>query len=59
VGTVGAAYISHPSSKETEKTLQPGSFFWLDDGPWHGRVYQNDGDREARFIAIAFPYTHF
>jgi hypothetical protein len=50
-----AASITEPSSKETVKALQPGDFFWLDDGPWQNRLYQNDADKEARFIAIVFP----
>jgi hypothetical protein len=52
-----AASISSGSSKEPEKALQPGDFVWMDGGPGHGRVYQNRGDKEARFIQIVFPHA--
>jgi quercetin dioxygenase-like cupin family protein len=53
-----AASITWPTSNESAKTLQPGDFIWLDDGPWHDRLYQNSGDKEVRFIAIVFPRAH-
>jgi quercetin dioxygenase-like cupin family protein len=50
------ASITQAPSTEAVQTLQPGDFFWLDDGPWHNRLYQNSGDKEARFIAVVFPH---
>jgi len=52
-----AASISSKSSKESEKALQPGDFVWIDGGPGHERVFQNRGDKEARFIEIVFPHA--
>ena len=48
-----AASISAGPSKGPEKALQPGDFVWIDGG--HARMYQNSGDKEARFIEIIFP----
>ena len=50
-----AASISSGLPKEPEKPLQPGDFVWIDGGPGRERVYQNRGDKEARFIEIIFP----
>jgi len=50
-----AASISSVSPKGPEKALQPGDFVWMDGGPGHERVYQNRGDKEARFLEIIFP----
>jgi hypothetical protein len=41
------------SPKRKDKTMQPGDFVWLESR--HGRPYQNPGDKDARFIEIAFP----
>ena len=48
-----AATISR-SSKEPEKTLNPGDFVWLEGGSGHGRSYKNDSVKDARFIEIDF-----
>jgi hypothetical protein len=48
-----AATISG-SSKEPGKTLKAGDFVWLDGGSGQGRAYKNAGDKDARFIEIAF-----
>ena len=53
-----AASISGVSTKGTEKILQPGDFVWLDGGPGHEGMYENRGDKEARFIEILFPGGH-
>ncbi len=50
-----AASISSGSAKESEKSLQPGDFVWIDAGTGHERIYQNRRDKEARFIDIIFP----
>jgi hypothetical protein len=49
------ASISSGASKEPENALHPGDFAWIDGGSGHERVYQNRGDKEARFIEIIFP----
>lgn len=50
-----AASISSEPSQGPEKALQPGDFVWIDGGPGHERVYQNRGEKEARFVEILFP----
>ncbi len=51
-----ASIPSGPSKeKQPEKALQPGDFVWLGGGPGHEGMYQNRGDKEARFIEIIFP----
>ncbi len=54
VVALDAASISAGSSKEPKKELQPGDFVWIEGRSGHGRVYQNQGDKEARFIQILF-----
>lgn len=53
-----AASISSGSAKEQEKPLQPGDFVWSDGGLGHEHVYQNRGDKEARFVEFIFQRAH-
>jgi hypothetical protein len=53
-----AASISSGRSTKSEKELQPGDFVWLDGKPGHEGLYENRGDKEARFIEILFPGGH-
>ena len=48
-----AASISVGPSKESVEALQLGDFVWIDGG--HRRVYQNQTEKETRFIQIIFP----
>lgn len=50
-----AASISSQVPDGPGKALQPGDFVWLEGGSGRERVYQNRGDKEARFIEIIFP----
>jgi hypothetical protein len=50
-----AASISSGRSTKSEKGLKPGDFVWLDGKPGHEGLYENRGDKEARFIEILFP----
>jgi quercetin dioxygenase-like cupin family protein len=47
------ATISVGPSKQPDEALQPGDFVWIDGG--HRRVYQNQSEKETRFIQILFP----
>jgi hypothetical protein len=47
------AKIPSGSAKRKDETLEAGQFIWLESR--HGRPYQNPGDKDARFIEIAFP----
>ena len=47
-----AASISVGPSKESVEALQPADFVWIDGG--HRRVYQNQTEKETRFIQIIF-----
>lgn len=38
-----------------EKTLKAGDFLWLNAGAASARTYQNQGDKDARFIEFIFP----
>jgi hypothetical protein len=49
-----AALLSDPDQKK-EKQLDPGDFLWFPGRADLQRVYQNRGDKEARFIEIQFP----
>jgi len=53
-----AASISSGRSTKSEKELKPGDFEWLDGKPGHEGLYENHGDKEARFIEILFPGGH-
>jgi len=49
-----AATISPGDCKQSERALKPGDFVWVDGASGHARVYQNRGDKDARFIEIIF-----
>jgi uncharacterized Zn-binding protein involved in type VI secretion len=49
-----AASISAGTSREPERAMQPGDFAWIDGASGPGRMYQNRGDKEARFVEIIF-----
>ncbi len=50
-----ATISSGPSQqKQREEAWQPGDFVRLDGGAGHKGMYQNRGDKEARFIEILF-----
>lgn len=53
-----AASISSGRSTKSEKALQPGDFVWLDGRPGREGLYENHGEKEARFIEILFPGGH-
>jgi quercetin dioxygenase-like cupin family protein len=49
-----AGSISYASSKGPEKALKPGDFVWIDRRSGQGPVYQNQSDKDTRFIEIIF-----
>jgi hypothetical protein len=42
------------TSKEPGKALKPGDYVWMDGGSGKGRVFKNNGTKDARFIEIDF-----
>jgi len=53
--SLDAGSISANGAKRPEKALQPGDFVWIDGAADHDSVYQNRGEKEARFLEIIFP----
>ena len=53
VVALDTATISVGPSKESGEALHPGDFVWIDGS--HRRIYQNQNEKETRFIQIIFP----
>jgi quercetin dioxygenase-like cupin family protein len=49
--------ITQAGGSSAEKSLRAGDFAWLDSGET-ARVFQNDGDKEARFVYFVLKPKH-
>lgn len=50
-----AVVLSSTLPQASEKKLPPGDFEWIEAGAAQGRIFNNRGEKDARFIQIIFP----